>query len=46
MADPRIDKLAQLMTRYSVKLKPGNTVVIRGDAIAAPLIRATLGLSI
>lgn len=40
MADPRIDKLARLMTRYSVKLKPGNTVIIRGDAIAAPLIQA------
>lgn len=40
MNDPRIDNLAKLLTRYSVKLKPGNTVVINGNAIAAPLIKA------
>ena len=40
MPDPRIDMLARLLTRYSVKLKPGNSVIIGGNAIAAPLIRA------
>ena len=40
MPDPRIDKLAQLLTRYSVKLKAGDTVAITGNAIAEPLILA------
>ena len=40
MADHRIERLAHLLTRYSVKLKRGDVVAISGHAIAAPLIRA------
>ncbi len=39
MKDPRIVKLARLLTQYSLKLKPGDVVSINGEAIAAPLIR-------
>jgi aminopeptidase len=40
MKDPRIEKLARLLCRYSLKLKPRDVVAITSDAIAAPLIRA------
>ena len=39
MTDPRVQKLARLLTEYSLALKPKQIVCIRGDAIAAPLIR-------
>lgn len=39
MTDPRIGKLARLLTEYSLGLQPGQIVCIRGNAIAAPLIR-------
>jgi aminopeptidase len=39
MPDPRVLKLARLLTEYSLALKPRQTVCIRGHAIAAPLIR-------
>ena len=39
MNDPRVVKLAKLLTSYSLKLRPGDSVAINGDAIAAPLIR-------
>jgi aminopeptidase len=39
MSDPRIVKLARLLTEYSVKLKPRDFVAINGPSIAAPLIR-------
>ncbi len=39
MGDPRILKLAKLLTEYSLGLKPRKVVWIRGNAIAAPLIR-------
>lgn len=40
MTDPRIEKLADLLTRYSLKLKKGQTVQITGGVQAAPLIKA------
>jgi aminopeptidase len=40
MKDPRVEKLANLLVDYSVKLKPRDIIAINGDAIAAPLIRA------
>ncbi len=40
MKDLRIEKLARLLCRYSLKLKPRDVVAITSDAIAAPLIRA------
>ncbi len=39
MKDPRLEKLARLLTEYSVALKPRDIVAIQGDACAAPLIR-------
>ncbi|MCG3148029.1 MAG: Aminopeptidase 2 [Verrucomicrobiae bacterium] len=39
MSDPRLVKLARLLTEYSVNLKPGDIVAINGEAIAAPAIR-------
>ncbi len=39
MKDPRHEKLARLLTEYSVALKPRDIVAIQGDACAAPLIR-------
>ena len=40
MRDERIEKLADLMVNYSVKMKPGDKVVIRGSADAEPLLKA------
>lgn len=40
MKDPRLEKLANLLVDYSLKLKPREIVAINGDAIAAPAIRA------
>lgn len=40
MFDPRIEKLARLMVRYSVRLKKGEWAVIYGPANAAPLLQA------
>ena len=39
MADPRIEKLARLLVNYSVELKKGQTVLINGSYLAAPLVR-------
>lgn len=39
MADPRLVKLAQLLTNYSVAVKPGDKVIVRGGLAAAPLLR-------
>src|ERR1051325_4918742 len=39
MRDPRHEKLARLLTEYSVALKPRDIVAIQGDVCAAPLIR-------
>ncbi len=37
--DPHHEKLAQVIVRYSLDLKPGQLVRIRGNVVAAPLIR-------
>jgi aminopeptidase len=37
--DPRVEKLARLLSDYSLKLKPRELVAIQGNATAAPLIR-------
>ncbi len=39
MADSRIRKLAQLLVEYSLGIKRGQVLLIRGSALAAPLIR-------
>jgi len=40
MPDPRVEKLAQVLVNYSVRVKPGDKVVLQGGAIAEPLLRA------
>lgn len=39
MVDPRVSRLAQVLVRYSLKLKPGDLFRINADAITAPLVR-------
>ncbi len=38
MTDPRLAKLAEVLTHYSLKVRPGQLVRISGPALAAPLI--------
>ena len=40
MADTRIEKLADLLVNYSVAVRPGDKVVITGETIAEPLLKA------
>ena len=40
MTDPRVDKLADVLVSYSVAVRPGDKVMIRGDALAEPLLKA------
>ena len=39
MADPRVEKLAKLLVEYSLKIRKGDVLLIRGQDLAAPLIR-------
>ncbi|MBS3820139.1 MAG: aminopeptidase [Planctomycetes bacterium] len=39
MPDPRVTKLAELLTRYSLRIRKGDYVLIRGSSVAAPLIQ-------
>lgn len=41
MRDPRLDKLADVLVRYSVAVKPGDLVAIASEPVAMPLIEAT-----
>ena len=38
MADPRVEKLADLLVNYSIAAKPGQKVAIQGSILAEPLI--------
>jgi aminopeptidase len=40
MRDPRLDKLADVVVRYSTRVKPGDLVSIESDAVAQPLVEA------
>ena len=40
MPDPRIEKLADVLVNYSVAIQPGDRVMIRTGATAAPLAKA------
>jgi aminopeptidase len=40
MADPRIQQLAELLVKYSTKIKPGDKAVINAPTSALPLARA------
>lgn len=38
MTDPRLARLAEVLTHYSLKVRPGQLVRVSGPALAAPLI--------
>jgi len=40
MRDQRLDKLAEVLVHYSVGVKPGQMVRIRGDQVGGPLLEA------
>ncbi len=40
--DPRIDTLANILVNYSVKVQPGNWVIVRGALEGMPLVKAVL----
>ena len=40
MRDPRIDKWAELLVTYSIKVQPKNRVLIQADLGALPLVEA------
>lgn len=40
MADPRVEKLADVLVSYSVTVRPGDKVLIRGGTQAEPLLKA------
>jgi len=40
MADIRVEKLADLLVNYSVKVKKGDKVAIQGEILAEPLLKA------
>ncbi len=40
MANPRIEKLADVLVNYSVAVQPGDKVVVRGETPASPLLEA------
>ena len=40
MTDPRIEKLADVLVNYSVAVRPGDKVLVQGDTLAAPLLKA------
>jgi aminopeptidase len=40
MLDTRVEKLADLLVNYSVKVKPGDRVAIQGENLAEPLHKA------
>lgn len=39
MKDPRVAKLADILVNYSVKIKPNDWVLVRGDVLALPLLQ-------
>jgi aminopeptidase len=41
MADPRVEKLAELLVDYCVSVQPGERVMIYASALALPLVTAT-----
>jgi len=40
MADPRVDRLAEILVQHSTKVQPGELVAIMGSAVAKPLMLA------
>jgi aminopeptidase len=39
MVDPRVTRLAQVLVRYSLQLRPGDLFRINGNAVTAPLVQ-------
>jgi aminopeptidase len=44
MIDPRLRKLAEILVRYSTRVKPGDWVHIDSSPLALPLVRETMAL--
>jgi aminopeptidase len=44
MIDPRLRKLAEILVRYSTRVKPGDWVHIESSPLALPLVRETIAL--
>ena len=42
MTDPRIEKLAQLLVNYCIRVKPGDRVALNSSSAAIPLVNETL----
>jgi len=40
MPDPRVEKLAQVLVNYSIRVKPGQNILVQGGAVAEPLLEA------
>jgi aminopeptidase len=40
MRDPRIQRLADVLVSYSVAIQPGDKVLVQGDAVGEPLLKA------
>jgi aminopeptidase len=40
MADPRVEKLAEVLVDYSVAVRPGDKVLVEGTSLAEPLLKA------
>jgi aminopeptidase len=39
MAGSRVTKLAELLTKYSLRVRKGDYALLRGSAVAEPIIR-------
>jgi aminopeptidase len=44
LADPRVEKFAQILVDHSTKVDPGDRVAITSTTVAEPLVRALFGL--
>ncbi|HWQ83305.1 MAG TPA: aminopeptidase [Anaerolineales bacterium] len=42
MNDPRLENLAKILVDYSIAVKPGDWVVVRGSSLAFPLLEAVV----
>lgn len=42
MIDPRVEKLAEILVRYSTEVQPGDWVLIRGTVESMPLVEETM----
>ncbi len=42
MADPRVEKLAELLVNYCTEVRPGDWVLVRGHVLALPLVEGVV----